>query len=85
VTFSFDPANSKTATLNYLSADMNIYPNVQKNLFPVESEPGAKEMHIRYHEIALGVVEGSYDLANIESAQLFAFVLENLVGHAIYL
>lgn len=85
LTFSFDPANSKAAILTYLSADKNIYPNVQKNLFPVESEPGAKEMHIRYHEVEPGVVEGSYDLANIESAQLFAFVLENLLGHAIYL
>lgn len=84
-TFGRDFGTSYLLPAQFLSADKNIYPNVQKNLFPVESEPGAKELHIRYHEVEPGVVEGSYHLANIESAELFAFVLENLLGHAIYL
>lgn len=85
LTFSFDPANSKTATITYLSGNKNIFQNVQKNLFPLESEPGAREMHIRYHEIEGGSVESSYDLDHIESAELFIFFLEALLGHPIYL
>jgi hypothetical protein len=85
LTFSFDPANSKTATITYLSGDKNIFQNVQKNLFPLESEPGAREMHIRYREVERGIVEGSYDLTHIESAELLVFLLEGLLGHAIYL
>jgi hypothetical protein len=85
VTFSFDPGESKTATITYLSGDKNILQNAQKGLFPVESELGAREMHIRYRQIEPGVVEGSYDLEHIESAELFVFVLESLLGHAIYL
>ena len=85
LTFSFDPANSKTATIVYLSGDKNIFQNVQKNLFPLEAEPGAREMHVRYREVERGIVEGSYDLDHIESAELFVFFLEGLLGHAIYL
>jgi hypothetical protein len=85
LTFNFDPAKSKTATISYLSADDNILQNAQKNLFPFESELGAKEMHIRYSRVESGIVAGSYDLSHIESAELFAFALEGLLGHAIYL
>lgn len=81
--FSFDPGISKTATIAFLSGDKNMLPKVQKRFAPVESETGAKEMHIRYREIAPGVVEGSYDLEHIESAEVFAFVLGALLGHAV--
>jgi hypothetical protein len=81
--FYFDPAKSKTATITYLSGDKNSLANVQKHFFPIESEPGAGEMHIRYREIAPGVVEGSCDLDHIESAEIFTFVLMGLLGHSL--
>ena len=83
LTFYFDPDKSKTATITYLSGDKNILQNVQKHLFPIETEPGAREMHIRYREMAPGVVEGSYDLEHIESAEVFTFVLIALLGHVV--
>jgi hypothetical protein len=85
LTFSFDPDKSKTATVTYLSADKNILPVVQKNLFQVEHEPGGREMHIRYREISPGIVEGSFDLDHIESAEVFNFFLMALLGHVIAL
>ena len=85
LTFSFDPDKSKTATVTYLSADKNILPIVQKNLFQVEYEPGGREMHIRYREILPGIVEGSYDLDHIESGEVFNFFLMALLGHVIAL
>ena len=84
LTFSFDPNKSNTATVTYLSADEHILQNVQKNLFPIESERGSKGLHIEYRLAGPGIVQGSYDLKEIESAELFAFVLEALLGHAIY-
>lgn len=42
-------------------------------------------MHVRYRQAEAGVLEGSYDLQYIESAVYFVLVLENLLGHAIYL
>ncbi|HXN98258.1 MAG TPA: hypothetical protein VN881_04245 [Candidatus Acidoferrales bacterium] len=83
--FYFDPDKSKTSTITYLSGDKSILQNVQKHLFPIETEPGAREMHIRYREIMPGVVEGSYDLDHIESAEVFTFVLIALLGHVVYL
>jgi len=85
LTFYFDPDKSKTATVTYLSGDEKSLQNVRKHLFPIESEPGAREMHIRYREIAPGAVEGSYDLEHIESAEIFTFVLMGLFGHAVAL
>ena len=85
LTFSFDPDKSKTATVTYLSADKNILPMVQENLFQVEHEPGGREMHTRYREILPGIVEGSYDLDHIESAEVFSFFLMALLGHVIAL
>jgi hypothetical protein len=66
VTFSFDPGKSKTATIRYLSGDPNILQNVQKNLFPIQTEPSAGDLHIRYKLVGPGVVEGSYDLEKAE-------------------
>jgi hypothetical protein len=83
LTFNFDPDKSKTAPITYLSGNKNILPNVQKKLFPIESEAGTREMHIRYRDIASGVVEGSYDLGHIESAEILAFVLAALLGHMV--
>jgi len=85
LTFYFDPHKSKTATIVYLSGDEKSLQNVQKHLFPIESEPGAREMHVRYREIARGVVEGSYDLEHVESAEIFTFVLAALLGHVVAL
>ena len=42
-------------------------------------------MHIQYHQVQPEAVEGSYDLDSIESVQYFVFILEGLLGHAIYL
>lgn len=81
--FTFDAGESKTAIVTYLSANKSILPVVQEHLSPMQNEPGGKEMHIRYREIGPGIVEGSYDLVHIESAEGFVFVLEALLGHVV--
>jgi hypothetical protein len=85
LTFSFDPGKSKTATIVYLSGDENILQNVQKNFFPIQSELGAHELNIQYKQTGTGLVEGSFDLTHIESAEIFSFVLEAMLGHAAYI
>jgi hypothetical protein len=83
LTFSFDPDKSKTATITYLSGDKNSLPRFKKEYF-TEPGPAVTQMHIRYREVESGVLEGAYDVDQIELADYFLFVLQALLGHAIY-
>jgi hypothetical protein len=83
LTFSFSPGASSLATITYLSGDEDYLRCVQKELFH-QNERGVAEMRMQYSELQSGVLEGSYDLGEIESAQYFLFVLVALVGHPIF-
>ena len=83
LTFSFNPDKSNTATVTYLSGNENSLASIKKGLFS-EREPGVREMAAQYREAGPGALEGSYNLEQIESAESFLFVLEGLLGHAIY-
>jgi hypothetical protein len=83
LTFSYSPGKSKLATIDYLSADEESLGCIQKELFR-QNEQGASEMHAQYSEAERGVLEGTYNLEQIESAQYFVFVLEALLGHPIF-
>lgn len=82
--FSFDPAASNTARIAFLSGDKDAFQRIQKTFFP-ERETGVKDMRIQYREIEPGVLEGSYNVEKMPSAEYFVFVLEGLLGHGIYL
>jgi hypothetical protein len=84
LTFTFDPNKSKTATITYLSGNENNLQRFREQYF-TERSPAVTQMHIQYREVEPGALSGSYDLEQIESAQQFDFVLEGLLGHAIYL
>jgi hypothetical protein len=83
LTFTFDPDKSKTATITYLSPNETTLQTIQKSLFN-EREQGVSEMHAQYREPQSGVLDGTYSLEKAESAQYFMFVLEALLGHAIF-
>jgi hypothetical protein len=83
LTFSYSPGKSKLATIDYLSANADSLRCLQKALFN-PNEPGVGEMHAQYGEVQRGVLEGTYNLEQIESAQYFVFVLEALLGHPIF-
>jgi hypothetical protein len=84
LTFSFDPDKSKTATITYLSGDERSLQRIQNDYFK-ERSPANTQMRARYREAEPGVCEGSFDLEELESADYFVFVLEGLLGHAMYL
>jgi hypothetical protein len=84
LTFSLDLDKSKTATITYLSGDENGLQRFQKKYF-TERGPAVTQMRIQYREVEPGALEGAYDVEQIESADSFVFVLEALLGHAIYL
>jgi hypothetical protein len=84
LTFSFDPEKSKAATITYLSGDEDGIQRFQKEYFR-EHSPAVTQMHIQYREVEAGVLVGSYDVDQIETANSFVFVLEAILGHAIYL
>jgi hypothetical protein len=84
LTFSFDPGRSSIATVTYLSGDEKSLASIKKDLFS-ERERGVREMGAQYRETGPGELEGSYNLEQLESGEYFVFVLEGLLGHAIYL
>ncbi len=83
LTFSFTPGASNLATIDYLSGDEDYLRCIQKELFR-QNERGVAEMRMQYNEPQNGMLEGSYNLDEIESAQYFLFVLEALLGHPIF-
>ncbi len=83
LTFSFDPRKSNAATITYLSGNENGLRSFQEKYFR-ERSPAATQMHAQYREVDAAAIEGSYDVDQIESADYFLFVLEALLGHAIY-
>lgn len=82
--YSFDPKRSKVATITYLSGDESTLQTIQKSLFS-EREAGVTEMHAQYRAVQDGVLEGTYNLEKVSSTQSFLFILEALLGHAIYI
>ena len=83
LTFSFSPDRSKTATITYLSGSGDGLQRLQ-GLFN-EPSPAITQMHAYYLQLEPGVFEGTYDVDQIESAESMVFILEGLLGHAIYL
>jgi hypothetical protein len=84
VTFSFDPNKSKAATITYLSPDETRLQRIKREYFATRG-PAETQMHIQYREVEPGALEGTYNIEQLETADAFAFVLEGLLGHAIYL
>ena len=82
LTFSFDSGKSMTATLTYLSGDGESLKRLQG--YFAERTPAITQMHARYRQVEPGVFEGTYDVDQMESASYFVFILEALLGHAIY-
>jgi hypothetical protein len=83
LTFSFTPGVSNPATINYLSGDEDYLRCIQKELFRQNGRDVA-EMPMEYSEAQSGVLEGSYNVDEIEAAQSFLFVLVALLGHPIF-
>jgi len=84
LTFSFDPDKSKAATITYLSRDETSLQRIKREYF-AEHGPAETQMHIQYREVEPGALEGIYNIEQLETADAFAFVLEGLLGHGIYL
>ncbi len=84
LTFTFDPSKSKTAAITYLSGDENSLQRIKREYF-AEHDPAETQMHIQYREVEPGALEGTYNIEQLETADAFVFVLEGLLGHAIYL
>jgi len=84
--FNFDSAQDRTATITYLSGAKDVLEIIQAGLFPPRSEPDSvKDLRIQYHEIAPGVVQGSFNLVHSEPVWYFTFVLMAALGHGVYL
>jgi hypothetical protein len=84
ITFAANPAESRSATVTYLSNNQNILLIVSEHLFPIElMNEGGKELKARYRMVERGVVQGSFDLSNTQSVGIFLLVLMVQLGHAV--
>lgn len=84
--FDSDAAPGRGTTITYISGAKNVLEIVQEGLFPPQSDPDSiTDLHIRYREIAPGVVQGSFDLAHSDPVWYFTFMLMAVLGHGVYL
>jgi hypothetical protein len=84
LTFVLNP-QGRSATMTYLSGDSRIGSKPSDSPLGMASSPEAKGLDVKYRELSPGVVQGSYSLEHLHAEQFFLFVLEDTLGHAIYL
>ena len=84
ITFAVSPAESRSASITYLSNNQDALQIVTNHLFPIElMNEGGKELKARYRTVGPGAVQGSFDLSNTQSASIFLLVLMMQIGHAV--
>jgi len=85
IVFQLDADDTGRARTTYLTGASNALEFVRKSFFPSDYEPETtKDMRIEYRELSPGVVESSYWLTHTDTVSLFMFILEGLLGHAVY-
>lgn len=82
VTFAFDPA-TKRATITYLMSNEAMQ-HIKSEMWN-DKESGVHEMEAQYRVQKPGVLVGTYRLQQEDSASLFMFVLQALLGRPISL
>jgi hypothetical protein len=85
LTFVFDPSRGRSATITYLSGDNSMPKRANASLLGMGQAREARDLDIKYRELAPGVAQGSYSLERMEPIQFFLFILDGILGHAIYL
>ena len=83
--FAFDPESGRSATITYLSGNLSIGSKPSNSPLSMAHAPEAKGLNIKIRELAPGVLEGSYSLEHLEAVRFFLFVLEEVLGHGIYI
>jgi hypothetical protein len=85
VTFVFDPQKGRSALVTYLSGDPGIASKPTNSPMAMAGAPEAKGLNIKCRELSPGVLEGAYTLEHLYPEKFFFFVLEGVLGRAIYL
>jgi len=83
--FAFDPESGRSATITYLSGNLSIGSKSSDSPLSMAHAPEAKGLNIKIRELSPGVLEGSYSLEHLEAVRFFLFVLEEVLGHGIYI
>jgi hypothetical protein len=86
VSFWFEPAASRVATVSYLSSNGNARQILQDYLGVEDAQTASpQEFQIRLRQPAPGVVQGSVTLSSFESFGRLYLGLLSMLGHAVYL
>ncbi len=85
LTFWFEPAVGRMATVAYLSANRNARQVLESYLSVADANSASpREFRIRFRQPAPGVIEGSVALSAAEALDRLLFGLFAMLGHAVY-
>ncbi len=85
LTFGFDQSKGRQVSITYLSGDKSVGVKPDAGLLSMGKLPEARGLDIKYRELAPGIVEGSYTLKYLGQLQIFFFVFDGMLGHALFI
>lgn len=85
LTFVLDIDKGKLATITYISGNRSAVQEMDASPLTMAHAPEGRGLDFKYKELVPGIVEGRYSLERAGPEQFFLFILEGLLGHAIYL
>jgi hypothetical protein len=83
--FALDRHPLRSVTAIYLSGNLAIGAKPTETLLGMDRYPEAKGLDAKYQELSPGVVQASYSLERHRASGFFLFVLQGILGHAVYL
>jgi len=85
LTYQCDPKSERRATLIYVTGAGAGSKGIAEGRFPDTGDPEREAgLHIRHRELALGVIQSTFDLNHSQPIDLFFFIFMDHLGHAVY-
>jgi hypothetical protein len=85
LTYECDPRRERRATLVYITGASAESRKVAEGRFPDAGDPELMAgLHIQHRELAVGVIQSTFDLSYSQPTDLFFFIFMDHLGHAVY-
>ena len=85
LTYECDPRTQRRATVTYVAGPTAETRKIAENRFPDTGDPKRMAgLHIQHRELALGVIQSTFDLSHSQPTDLFFFIFMDHLGHAVY-
>ncbi len=85
LTYQCDPRTERRAILIYVTGARAESRKIAEDRFPDTGDPERMAgLHIQHRELALGVIQSTFDLSHSQPTDLFFFIFMDHLGHAVY-